>query len=45
MTQNYLLQAWSTWEDELQFLPLLTFPRAYVPTDLDLEAVTREHLR
>lgn len=37
-----LLQAWSNWEDELQFLPLLTFPQAYVPTVLDLEAVTRE---
>lgn len=38
-----LLQAWSGgWEDELQYLPLLTFPRAYMPTDLDLKAVTSE---
>lgn len=37
-----LLQAWSTWENELQFLPLLTFPRAYVPADLDHDAVTHE---
>ena len=37
-----LLQAWSNWEDELQLLPLLTFPRAYVPADSDYDAVTRE---
>ena len=37
-----LLQAWSNWEDELQFLPLLTFPRAYAPADFAQEAVTHE---
>ncbi|KAL7851363.1 hypothetical protein AOLI_G00217190 [Acnodon oligacanthus] len=37
-----LLQAWSTWEDELRFLPFITFPRAYVPVGTDLEGDTHE---
>ncbi|KAG1926322.1 guanine nucleotide-binding protein G(I)/G(S)/G(O) subunit gamma-2 [Pimephales promelas] len=37
-----LLQAWSSWEAELESLPLLTFPRAYVPLDANLEGATRE---
>lgn len=37
-----LLQAWSSWENELRFLPLLTLPRAYVPPNFDLETVTYE---
>ncbi|KAG7506302.1 hypothetical protein JOB18_002350 [Solea senegalensis] len=35
-----LLQAWSNWEDELQFI--LNFTRAYMPPDFGHEAVTRE---
>ena len=37
-----LLQAWSSWEAELESLPRLTFPRAYVPGDIDLEVAARE---
>ncbi|KAL6460863.1 hypothetical protein MHYP_G00308290 [Metynnis hypsauchen] len=37
-----LLQAWSTWEDKLRFLPFITFPRAYVPMGIDLEGATHE---
>lgn len=37
-----LLQAWSSWEAELESLPFLTFPRAYVPADANLEGATRE---
>ncbi|KAL7857413.1 hypothetical protein SRHO_G00163120 [Serrasalmus rhombeus] len=37
-----LLPAWSTWEDELRFLPFITFPCAYVPVGTDLEGATHE---
>lgn len=37
-----LLQAWSDWEVELQFLPHLTFPRAYVPASANLKGAIRE---
>ncbi|KAL7855838.1 hypothetical protein AOLI_G00194420 [Acnodon oligacanthus] len=37
-----LLKAWSTWEDELRFVPFITFPRAYVPVGTDLEGATHE---
>lgn len=37
-----LLQAWSSWQEELKFLPHVTFPRAYVPTNVNLDDVTRE---
>lgn len=37
-----LLQAWSDWEVELQFLPHLTFPRAYVPASANSKGAIRE---
>ncbi|KAJ8359096.1 hypothetical protein SKAU_G00156210 [Synaphobranchus kaupii] len=37
-----LLRAWSIWEAELESLPLLTFPRVYVPADINLGSATRE---
>ncbi|KAJ8381811.1 hypothetical protein SKAU_G00025890 [Synaphobranchus kaupii] len=37
-----LLRAWSSWEAELESLPLLIFPRVYVPADINLGSATRE---
>ncbi|XP_053710099.1 uncharacterized protein LOC128752671 [Synchiropus splendidus] len=37
-----LLQAWSNWEAELQSLPHLSFPRPYMPKDIQLEGATHE---
>lgn len=37
-----LLQAWNDWEEELQYLPHVTLPRAYVPVEVDESSVTRE---
>lgn len=37
-----LLQAWNDWEDELQFLPQVTLPRAYGSAEVDQSSITRE---
>ncbi|XP_072569309.1 uncharacterized protein [Paramormyrops kingsleyae] len=37
-----LLAAWRTWEDELEFLPLIQLPRCYTPADMDLSDTKRD---
>lgn len=37
-----LLQAWRTWEEELESLSCVHFPRAYVPATVDQSEVRRE---
>ena len=37
-----LLQAWSSWEAELKYLPLITFPRAYLYTGSEFGGATHE---
>lgn len=37
-----LLQAWSSWEAELKYLPHITFPYPYGSADASLEDATRE---
>lgn len=37
-----LLQQWDIWEQELQFLPEIRFPRPYLPMDVPWEAKWRE---
>lgn len=37
-----LLRAWNDWEEELKFLPQLTFPRAYAPAQTNLGKDIRE---
>nr|XP_055076729.1 uncharacterized protein LOC129455971 [Misgurnus anguillicaudatus] len=37
-----LLQAWRDWEAELQVLPRITFPRAYLPPAMDEKSCTRD---
>ncbi|KAJ7997224.1 hypothetical protein DPEC_G00226750 [Dallia pectoralis] len=37
-----LLQAWNSWEEELQSLPSINLPRCYEPKQVDLSNVIRE---
>ncbi|KAK3516431.1 hypothetical protein QTP70_012090 [Hemibagrus guttatus] len=36
-----LLQSWNAWEEELQYLPCITFPRPYVPVEVGMELPMR----
>ncbi|KAK3553791.1 hypothetical protein QTP70_012165 [Hemibagrus guttatus] len=37
-----LLQSWNAWEEELQYLPCITFPRPYVPVEVGMDGATHE---
>ncbi|KAK3542977.1 hypothetical protein QTP70_008513 [Hemibagrus guttatus] len=37
-----LLQFWNAWEEELQYLPCITFPRPYVPVEVGMDGATHE---
>ncbi|KAJ8006653.1 hypothetical protein DPEC_G00109460 [Dallia pectoralis] len=37
-----LLQAWNSWEEELQSLPSINLPRCYEPKQVDLSNIIRE---
>ncbi len=37
-----LLQSWSAWEEELRYLPCISFPRPYVPHEVGMDGVTHE---
>ncbi|XP_073722599.1 uncharacterized protein [Misgurnus anguillicaudatus] len=37
-----LLQSWNTWEEELQHLSCVSFPRPYVPVDVGMDRATHE---
>ncbi|XP_039539859.1 uncharacterized protein LOC120487658 [Pimephales promelas] len=37
-----LLQAWTTWEEELPQLPKISLSRSYFPLDVDVSAITLE---
>lgn len=37
-----LLQQWRIWEEELQVLPQVTLPRAYLPKEVDIAGLHRE---
>lgn len=37
-----LMQQWTAWEEELQFLPEITLPRPYVPKEVDPFSCQRE---
>ncbi|KAL3973453.1 solute carrier family 15, member 5 [Sarotherodon galilaeus] len=37
-----LMQQWTAWEEELQFLPEITLPRPYVPKEVDTFGCQRE---
>lgn len=37
-----LLQTWNTWEEELEHLPLISFPRCYASTEMDLSDSVRD---
>ncbi len=37
-----LLQSWSAWEEELRYLPCISFPRTYVPPEVGMDGVIHE---
>ncbi|KAL0153282.1 hypothetical protein M9458_051409 [Cirrhinus mrigala] len=37
-----LLQSWCAWEEELRYLPCISFPRPYVPPEVGMDGVTHE---
>ncbi|KAL0190920.1 hypothetical protein M9458_013618, partial [Cirrhinus mrigala] len=37
-----LLQSWCTWEEELGYLPCISFPLPYVPPEVGMDGVTHE---
>ncbi|XP_016393730.1 uncharacterized protein LOC107728153 [Sinocyclocheilus rhinocerous] len=37
-----LLQSWNAWEEELRYLPCISFRRSYVPPEVGMDGVTHE---